>query len=52
MGVVVESAMSDSDFKKIASIIEKNVGIKMPDVKKTMLQARISQRLRALNIPT
>lgn len=52
MGVVVESAMSDSDFKKIASFIEKNVGIKMPDIKKTMLQARISQRLRALNIPT
>ena len=44
--------MSYSDFKKIASFIEKNVGIKMPDVKQTMLQSRIAQRLRALGIPT
>lgn len=48
----VESEMSYKDFKKIASYIERNVGIKMPDVKKTMVQARIAQRLRALNIPT
>ncbi len=44
--------MSYGDFKKIASYIEKNVGIKMPDAKQTMLQARIARRLRALNIPT
>lgn len=48
----METAMSYSDFRKIASYIEKTVGIKMPDVKQTMLQARIAQRLRALNIPT
>lgn len=48
----MDTELSYKDFKKIASYIEKNVGIKMPDVKKTMVQARISQRLRALNIPT
>ncbi len=48
----MDTELSFRDFRKIASYIEKNVGIKMPDVKKTMVQSRISQRLRALNIPT
>ena len=48
----METTMSYSDFKKIASYIEKTVGIKMPDVKQTMLQSRIAQRLRALHIET
>ena len=52
MQIKTETTMSYSDFKKIASFIEKNVGIKMPDVKQTMLQSRIAQRLRALGIPT
>ena len=52
MQVKTETTMSYSDFKKIASYIEKTVGIKMPDVKQTMLQSRIAQRLRALGIPT
>ena len=52
MQVKTETTMSYSDFKKIASYVEKTVGIKMPDVKQTMLQSRIAQRLRALGIPT
>jgi chemotaxis protein methyltransferase CheR len=37
--------MSDADFKKLSSFIYSEYGIKMPDVKKTMLQSRLQKRL-------
>ncbi|MBN1524096.1 MAG: chemotaxis protein CheR [Spirochaetales bacterium] len=44
--------MSDETFQALAVFITLNLGIKMPLEKKTMLQARILKRLRALHIST
>jgi len=38
------------DFNRLSSFIYDHVGIKMPDVKKTMLESRLQKRLRALGI--
>lgn len=40
--------MTQQEFKTIASYIEKNVGIKMPEQKKVMMQSRLAPRLRKL----
>ncbi|MFC1523559.1 CheR family methyltransferase [Thermodesulfobacteriota bacterium] len=40
--------MSDQVFQRFSSFVYKTVGIKMPPVKKTMLQARLSKRVRRL----
>jgi len=42
--------LSHENFRRLASYIEKNVGIKMPEQKILMMQARLSSRLNALNI--
>lgn len=42
--------LSDAEFKKIASFIEKNVGIKMPPEKKLMMQSRLNSRLKVLGL--
>ena len=42
--------LSDSDFKKLASFIEKESGIQMPDHKKIMVQGRLKKRIVALNL--
>lgn len=42
-------SFSDSQFKRVADFIQKNVGIKMPAEKKIMVQSRLSNRLKALN---
>lgn len=42
--------LSDSQFKKIASFIQTNVGIKMPSEKKLMVQSRLCTRLKTLKI--
>ena len=44
--------MSDKEFFRFSSFIESELGIKMPIAKKTMLEARLQKRLRALSIPT
>lgn len=44
--------MNMTDFNRISQFIYKEFGIKMPPIKKTMLQSRLQKRLRALNIPT
>lgn len=41
--------LSDSQFNKIADFIQTNVGIKMPEQKKVMVQSRLQARLKALN---
>ena len=43
-----ENSLTDAQFKKIAAFMEENVGIKMPESKKLMIQARLSSRLKAL----
>lgn len=43
--------LNDAEFNKLASFIYKEVGIKMPPGKKTMLEARLLKRLRTLKLP-
>ncbi|SME95792.1 CheR family methyltransferase [Desulfovibrio gilichinskyi] len=42
--------MQDADFKKFSNLIKSEFGIKMPITKKTMLEARLQKRLRALGM--
>jgi chemotaxis protein methyltransferase CheR len=46
---IYKAVMSAEDFKKLSSFIYKEYGIKMPEIKKTMLQSRLHKRLRELN---
>ncbi len=47
---VFQAKLSTSEFNKLSNFIFTEYGIKMPDVKKTMLQSRLQKRLRALNM--
>lgn len=40
------SGMSDKDFGRLSTFIERELGIKMPPVKKIMLESRLAKRLR------
>lgn len=40
--------MTDRTFKRLQRYVVKNLGIKMPDAKKIMLQSRLQKRLRAV----
>lgn len=42
--------MSKKEFLQLSNFIQKEAGIKMPEVKKTMLQSRLQKRLRQLQI--
>lgn len=42
--------MSDHDFMRLSTFVEELTGIRLPEVKKTMLQARLQKRLRALRL--
>lgn len=44
--------LSEEEFKKLSSFIYKESGIRLPDVKKVMLQCRLQKRLRDLNLHT
>lgn len=45
-------SLSNQDFQRLCSFIYEQVGIKMSDVKRTMLEGRLQKRMRALHIPT
>lgn len=45
-----EQELSDRDFSRLSAFIREMTGIAMSDVKKTMLQARLQKRLRALHL--
>jgi chemotaxis protein methyltransferase CheR len=45
-------AMTASDFERLSRFIYAHCGIKMPQVKKTMLESRLQKRLRALQVAT
>ena len=45
-----QHSLSLKDFRKLAAYIERNVGIKMPEQKLLMMQARLSSRLNVLEI--
>ena len=46
---IFKAKLSDKDFEKLSNFIFTEYGIKMPPVKKTMLQSRLHKRLRELN---
>lgn len=43
-------SLSEEEFKKLSSFIYRESGIKLPPVKKVMLQSRLQKRLRDLNM--
>ena len=43
-------SMTNREFKDIGGFIQSEFGIKMPPAKKTMLQSRLTKRLRAMNM--
>jgi chemotaxis protein methyltransferase CheR len=47
-GTLATGTMSDKDFRKFSDFIYAEVGIKLPAVKKTMVEARLQKRIRAL----
>jgi len=47
---IAYKGISDKDFKRLAAFIEKELGIKMPDTKRVMLESRLHKRLRILDI--
>ncbi|MFA7405073.1 MAG: protein-glutamate O-methyltransferase [Pelobacteraceae bacterium] len=44
------ATLSDREFQRFSGFIYDNIGIKMPPVKKTMLEARLQKRLKATSI--
>lgn len=47
-----EDIFTDTDFSRLSQFIHSQVGIKISEGKKTMLQTRLQKRLRSLNIPS
>jgi len=47
---VISEPMSDKTFYRFSKFIQDELGIKMPDTKKTMLQARLQKRLWKLEM--
>ncbi|SIQ21882.1 MCP methyltransferase, CheR-type [Alkalispirochaeta americana] len=45
-----EASLSDKQFQRLSAFIEGEVGIKMPPVKRVMLEGRLRKRLRALSM--
>lgn len=48
----LSATLRDREFQLFSNFIYDNVGIKMPPAKKTMLEARLQKRLKALGIPS
>lgn len=44
------SGISERQFKRLASFIEKETGIRMPEAKRSMLESRLQKRLRVLGM--
>jgi chemotaxis protein methyltransferase CheR len=43
--------MTKRDFSRLSEFIERELGIKMPPVKRVMLESRLSRRVRRLSLP-
>ncbi|MDC7234274.1 MAG: protein-glutamate O-methyltransferase CheR [Spirochaetales bacterium] len=51
MNVSVERpVLEDREFRKLSNFIEKELGIRMPDIKRVMLESRLHKRLRILKM--
>ncbi len=48
--VVRSEGLSDKDFSRLSSYIERELGIKMPPTKRVMLESRLFRRLRLHNM--
>lgn len=48
---IYKCELTDKQFAKLSEFIYSNYGIKMPPVKKIMLQSRLHKRLKALGLP-
>lgn len=48
--IIITKQLDDKDFGRLSEFIYSNYGIKMPIAKKTMLQARLQNRLKTLKI--
>jgi chemotaxis protein methyltransferase CheR len=46
------ASLNDYDFNRLSNFIVREYGIKMPPVKKVLLQSRLQRRLKALNFKT
>ncbi|MCK7479689.1 MAG: hypothetical protein M0C28_22050 [Candidatus Moduliflexus flocculans] len=42
--------LDDREFRRLASFIERELGIRMPDSKRVMLESRLQKRLRAARL--
>lgn len=42
--------LTDKDFRRLGDFIQSNIGIKMPDAKKTMVEGRLRKRLKDLDL--
>lgn len=51
MAVNHPGSLQDRDFKRLSTFIESEYGIKMPSVKKSMLESRLMKRLKQLQLP-
>lgn len=49
---IFQAKLTDNEFDKLSKFIYNEAGIKMPRVKKVMLQSRLQKRLRQLSITT
>jgi len=47
---IFDAKLTDQEFNRLSDFIHTHYGIKMPPVKKVMLQSRLQKRLRALGI--
>ena len=47
---IFSAKLTDNEFRRLSRFITEYTGIKMPDVKKVMLQSRLQKRLRHLNM--
>jgi chemotaxis methyl-accepting protein methylase len=47
----VDEHLSDRHFRSLAELISTQVGIQLPEVKRTMVEGRLRRRVRALGLP-
>lgn len=47
-----QAELTDAEFNKLSEFINREYGIKLPPIKKVMLQSRLQKRLRTLNMST
>src|SRR3954471_24779854 len=47
---MINPTMSNNEFNRMSNFIYTNYGIKMPPIKKTMLESRLQKRLNTLSI--